>query len=159
MLSNTSYSFYYEKEIISSKKEFICKISESINTEYIIFHDSNVIVPINQILEGIELLRKNTQLFVYPYDGRVGNVDVLTKNIFFRIIEPGLLLQNIGKTVMKPIKYLGGILLYKKNRLGSLSQTVDMPIELIIENVNEDDGLIDLIRQDRIRVPGILFKI
>lgn len=86
-------------------------------------------------------------------------MDVLTKNIFFRIIEPGLLLQNIGKTVMKPIKYLGGILLYKKNRLGSLSQTVDMPIELIIENVNEDDGLIDLIRQDRIRVPGILFKI
>lgn len=67
-----------------------------IATDYIGVIPSNCIVPIIQIIEAIDKLRKNQARVIYPFNIQF-KVDVLTMHIFSKILDDEFLLSNTGK--------------------------------------------------------------
>ncbi|GAB3967323.1 hypothetical protein GCM10028806_09470 [Spirosoma terrae] len=59
--------------------------------------DCDVVLSIDQILESVSFIRSNQYDLVYPYDGEFINVDSLYKNMFSKILDIKLLIDNRDK--------------------------------------------------------------
>lgn len=70
--------------------------NSDITTDYWGIIPSDCILPINQIVEAVNMLRDNSAKVVYPFTTRL-KVDVLTKHLFSKILDDTFLVQNIGK--------------------------------------------------------------
>lgn len=67
------------------------------STPIIVIHDVDVIAPVSQITNAVEILRNHTADLVSPYDGRFTSVDNLFKALFGKILDSDLLLLNQNK--------------------------------------------------------------
>ena len=78
-------------------------------------YDTDIVLPIMQILKAVNLLRSGQADFVSPYDGRFLMVDPLFKNLFTEVLEPDLLELNRGKFHMIRTDSWGGASFIKKS--------------------------------------------
>lgn len=84
-------------------------------TPYVSLYDTDVILPVDQILKCLNQLRKGIVDAVYPYDGRFLSVDILMKNMFGKLLDEKFLELNKGKHSMVTCRsYAGCVFLNKQ---------------------------------------------
>jgi predicted glycosyltransferase involved in capsule biosynthesis len=66
-------------------------------TGIVAIYDSDVVFPIQQIVESVNEIRENKADMVSPYGGEFVGVPNLFKNMMAKILDPELLSLNIGK--------------------------------------------------------------
>lgn len=64
---------------------------------FISIYDSDVILPVKQIMTAMAMLRSGQTEFVSPYNGHFLWTDYLFKNLFSKVLEPDLLTYNRDK--------------------------------------------------------------
>jgi len=77
-------------------------------TNFIAIYDTDVIVPVDQILESITILRNTNSSMVYPYDGTFIKVDSLFKEIFGKLLDYQVLNLNQNKFAVSFKRSVGG---------------------------------------------------
>ncbi len=77
-------------------------------TPFISIYDADVIFPEKQIIQCVDWLRKGDCNVAYPYTGFFGEVDVLAKHIFSKILDSNYLTENIGKLRAGSMRSCGG---------------------------------------------------
>ena len=95
MLDKTiSYSFHEDYDTIFYRTRFLNEMTRAVDTPFVAIWDTDVIIPVVQLVKAVELLRKGESDFVYPYKKQFldttsilrrmflqsGSVDVLEKN-------------------------------------------------------------------------------
>jgi len=84
------------------------------DTPIVAILDTDAIVPINQILESVQLIRDEKADMVSPYDGEYLDVHMLFWPMFGKLLDAELLMLN--KECFHPIAHrsYGGLVLFKK---------------------------------------------
>lgn len=76
--------FVFDENPIFHRTKYINQLAGYIQTEYIAVWDSDVIVPVEQLLTSISLLRSKITDFVLPYDGRFYDTGPDLREVFFK---------------------------------------------------------------------------
>lgn len=84
------------------------------DTPIVAILDTDAIVPINQIVESVQLIRDEKADMVSPYDGEYLDVHMLFKPMFGKILDEELLMLN--RECFHPIAHrsYGGLVLFEK---------------------------------------------
>jgi len=88
-----NYTFIYNTEKILHTTKFRNKLIEDCNTPYFVMYDTDIILPKRQILNTLQRLRKEPDLFVYPYDGRFYNVEEPSRSLFLETMDENLFID------------------------------------------------------------------
>jgi hypothetical protein len=79
-------------------------------TDFISIYDTDIVLPIQQTVTSVNLLRSGAYSMVSPFDGELVSVDRLTKNAFFHILDPDLLQANKAKFELNGKRVCGGVI-------------------------------------------------
>lgn len=104
----TSLRFVQGNEKIFHRTHFINQLIDAATTPYISIFDTDVIIPVSQIIETAYLLRNNETDVVYPYDGTFVNIDKLSAVIFSKFLEDKFLCENKEKFILSSRRSVGG---------------------------------------------------
>jgi hypothetical protein len=116
--NKVKYFFVEDNDNIFYKTKYINILSEKVNTPFISIWDADVIADKNQILEAVEMLRRNEADISYPYDGRFldtsdiiralylskKNINILHKHIYYTHLIYGNKMVG-GAVIMNTEKY------------------------------------------------------
>lgn len=92
------------------------KLIDTAKTPFISIYDTDVLIPVSQIIEAVYLLRNNHADVVYPYNGTFVSIDKLSSVIFSRFLEDEFLEENKEKFVVSSTRSFGGcVILNKEN--------------------------------------------
>lgn len=117
----TCYEFVEKRDDSTSLPEGRVKnIIEALATPYVCLYNHKIVVPIQQIIESIRLLKTNSYSIVYPYNQPILHVDILASQIFQKILDDKLLLENKGKTHPKETGLLLTTPFFKKREYEQL---------------------------------------
>jgi len=83
-------------------------------TPYISIYDADIIFPLHQIVQAVEVLRKGTHAMVSPYDGNFAGVDMLLKAMFLKLPDPALFEANRKKISTGTHRSFGGAILMNR---------------------------------------------
>jgi hypothetical protein len=86
------------------------------STDIIAIYDTDIILPISQILQSVEKLRERKADMVYPFDGRCTSVDMVFKTMFSRMLDPELFTFNEGKFVTGTSHCYGGAVFINREK-------------------------------------------
>lgn len=150
---NSTYIFQETDKVNTSGKKLKKQLLDTLKTKYVVFYDADLIVPVTQLGQSMEYLRKYPSVPVLPYNEKIRETDVLTKTLFSRLLTPELLLQNIGKTRLAENSYSGKVLFCKKETIQEETYCSFMPCA---SNANPHPVPTDLQTQ---KIPGFAFKL
>lgn len=83
-------------------------------TPFIVLYDTDVILPVDQVVSTVNILRHGKASLVLPYSGEFLSVDLLFKAIFAKILESDLLVMNKGKFKSSGERCCGGAVFLNK---------------------------------------------
>lgn len=66
-------------------------------TKFIAICDTDIVLPLSQMIRSVEMLRTGEASMVSPFSGELMSVDRLSKRAFDRILDPDLFYQNCSK--------------------------------------------------------------
>lgn len=89
-------------------------ISEA-STPVIAIYDTDVVLPVHQIVQAVELIRTGGADYVSPFDGEFVNIDKVLKGIFSKLLDAGLLTINKNKMLTSSKRSWGGSCFIRKN--------------------------------------------
>lgn len=89
--------FYEDSNPLFHHTRINNKLIKESTTPIIAIYDTDAIFTVKQIMEAILLMRSGVAEIVSPYDGSVICFDNLFKAIFSKILDPELVLLNMGK--------------------------------------------------------------
>lgn len=104
------YHFLEDGGLKFRKTRCINQLVKLAGTPYISIYDTDVVAPIGQIIQSVELLRGGKCSAVSPYDGAFASVDIMAKFLFSKIMDPEYLEINRGKTGIGVKRSWGGAL-------------------------------------------------
>lgn len=84
-------------------------------TNIIAIYDTDIVLPINQIIEATNTIRNNQATMVSPYDGSFINIDSLFKVMFGKLLDPDLFTVNINKFFVSMKRSWGGCVFLSKS--------------------------------------------
>jgi hypothetical protein len=90
---NLRYDFIQDKNLFFHKTKYINRLIESTATRFIAVLDADAIVPPDQILESVMVMRKGEAIMSIPYDGRVYVCDNSLSDLFRRVPKTEILLK------------------------------------------------------------------
>jgi hypothetical protein len=105
---------YFFKEDTGFKLHRTKYNNELINectTPYVALYDADVIVPVLQLVEAVELLREGEYTFVHPFDGRCLGTDILLKTVFIKLLDEEFLNANRNKQSLYSRRAVGGCII------------------------------------------------
>lgn len=117
------YAFNEDPDPVLFRTKLLNGITRTVKTPYISVWDTDVIVPVSQIVKAVELLRNEEADFVYPYEKYLLDTSPILRKMFLQDPKIDFLLQNMKKMKeMYPPNPLGGAFLanlesYKKSGL------------------------------------------
>lgn len=85
-------------------------------TPIIVIYDTDVVLPIDQVIEATNLLRSKEVAMVAPYDGVFVSVDSLFKTMFGKLLDPILLTLNKNKFYTSVERSWGGCAFISKEK-------------------------------------------
>lgn len=106
---NVRYMFVHDTEPRLRRALYFNQLTGLTPTPYIALYDTDVIIPVQQILEAVDVLRAGTYSVVSPYDGNFVGVDFLLKRIFISMQDPELFEANKGKLITGTKRSYGGV--------------------------------------------------
>ena len=78
------YIYCEDSDNVFYRTYYINKVVSKIQSTYLAIWDTDIIAPIEQIIESVNVLRHGNADFVLPYNGFALNVPICVKNIYFR---------------------------------------------------------------------------
>lgn len=91
------YTFVEDLDDIFYRTYFINKMTKACKTPYIAVWDSDVISRPEQIINALDLLRKNEADFVYPYEFKFLDTSKEISELYFKTKDFSVLEKNKGK--------------------------------------------------------------
>jgi hypothetical protein len=93
---------------------FINKLIDAAKTPFISIYDTDVIIPISQMLDAVRLLRSNNADAVYPYNGTFVSMDKLSSVIFSKFLDDKFFEENNEKFIVSSTRSFGGCVILNK---------------------------------------------
>ncbi|MBC6112438.1 galactosyltransferase-related protein [Pedobacter fastidiosus] len=112
---DVNYSFVKDKQIKLHRTKYNNVLIQKATTPYISIYDADIIIPISQIVESVEILRSTRYHSVLPYDGNCCGTDVLLKAMFIKILDEKLLVHNANKQSNYARRAVGGSIFLNKS--------------------------------------------
>ncbi|WP_205510388.1 galactosyltransferase-related protein [Longitalea arenae] len=78
------------------------------STEIIAIYDTDVVFPIDQIVQSVQLIRQGSAAMVSPYDGDFVGITNIFKSMMEKILDPELLSLNLKKFHLVSRRSYGG---------------------------------------------------
>lgn len=111
LLSNASvgYVFKQDDDPILFRTHYLNQMIRETSTPLISIWDTDVIAPVNQIVDAVNLLRSQEADFVYPYDKQFLDTSAIIRNLYLEAEDIKLLIDNTKKMKqMYPPNPVGG---------------------------------------------------
>lgn len=89
--------FQEDHDPILYRTKYLNQMIRSVETPYVAIWDTDVIVPINQIVKAIELLQSGEADFVYPYEKQFLDTSPILRKLFLESGNIEVLAQNAKK--------------------------------------------------------------
>lgn len=91
------YSFFEDNDPILFRTKLINRMVKNVKTPFVSVWDADAIIPVNQIIRAVELLRNNEADFVYPYEELFLDTTYILRKLFFEEKTSLVLEKNIKK--------------------------------------------------------------
>lgn len=88
---NVKYRFIKDEKTIFHRTKFINIMLGMADTKYAAVWDTDVIIPINQILEALQFLREEKCILAYPYDGKMWSINEAFSECFIKKLNLSIL--------------------------------------------------------------------
>ncbi len=108
------YSFIKDDNSQLNRAKYNNQLINMAKTPYIAIYDTDVVFPLQQLLQAVEALRQGSHAIVSPYDGSFANVDPLLKAIFMKSPDPELFETNVNKVNVGMKRSYGGAILLNR---------------------------------------------
>lgn len=95
------YFFEQDYDNVFHRTFYIKRMAQRSHTAFIAVWDADVIVTKEQIIQTIELLRKNEADFVFPYEGKLLDISPIMRELYFKTKNINVLKENEKR--MKPM--------------------------------------------------------
>lgn len=110
------YSFQEDQDPILYRTKFLNQMTMNVGTPYITIWDTDVIAPINQVLDAINLLKTGVADFVYPYEKQFLDTSTILRKLYIQDRRIEIFEQNMKKMIeMYSPNPLGGAFLANLN--------------------------------------------
>lgn len=94
---NIRYSFQEDHDPILHRTKYLNQMIRSVETSNVAVWDTDVIVPVNQIIKAVELLQSKEADFVYPYEKQFLDTSPILRKLFLESGNINVLEQNSKK--------------------------------------------------------------
>jgi len=94
---NVRYSFLEDRDPILYRTRYLNRMISSAQTPYVAIWDTDVIVPVDQIIKAMELLRNGNADLVYPYEKQFLDTSPILRRLFIQEKEIDVLNRNAKK--------------------------------------------------------------
>ena len=94
---NIRYTFNEDHDPILYRTKYLNQMIEAVDKPLVAIWDTDVIVPIDQILMAVELLRNGEADFVYPYESHFFDTTPILRKLYLQYKEIEILEQNKKK--------------------------------------------------------------
>lgn len=117
------YTFQEDHDPILHRTKYLNQMIRSVETPYVAVWDTDVIVPVPQIVQAIELLQTDEADFVYPYEKQFLDTSPILRKLFLETGNIEVLEQNAKKMkemyVPNPVggAFLANVKAYKESGL------------------------------------------
>lgn len=91
------YSFHEDHDPILYRTKYLNQMICSVDTPFVAVWDTDVIVPVKQIAEAVELLQSGEADFVYPYEKQFLDTSPILRKLFLETGNIEVLEQNAKK--------------------------------------------------------------
>ncbi|TXE06427.1 galactosyltransferase-related protein [Algoriphagus aquimarinus] len=92
-----NYVFIEDMDTIFHRTRYINQLVKSVDTDYIIVWDTDIIIPVEQIIKSVDLLRKKEADFVTPYKDKFLDTSEILRELFILSRDIGVLEMHQGK--------------------------------------------------------------
>ena len=107
--ARVSYVFKQDDDPILFRTHYLNQMIQETTTPIVSIWDTDVIAPVNQIIDAVNLLRLQEADFVYPYDKLFLDTSIIIRNLYLESEDISLLMNNTKKMKqMYPPKPVGG---------------------------------------------------
>ncbi|MET4082946.1 hypothetical protein ABIB40_002913 [Pedobacter sp. UYP30] len=105
---DVKYIYQFDENPKLHRTKYNNKLIKQCDTSFIALYDIDVVLPIDQIVKSVELLRQGNYKIVFPFDGRCLSVDILLKAMFIKIMDEEFLSSNYDKQTIYSRRAVGG---------------------------------------------------
>lgn len=112
--NRTLLLFEKGSEELFHRTYFNNKLIDAAITPFISIYDTDVVLPVNQILEAVHSLRSNSADVVYPYSGAFVSMDKLASVIFSKFLDDKFFEENNEKFIVSTTRSFGGCVMLNK---------------------------------------------
>ena len=146
---NCEYHFFYDNSPLFFRTKINNWLIRKAGTKIIAIYDTDIIIPVEQITQSVDLIINNYCEMVSPYDGSFISVDSLFKEMFGKILDTQLFCLNENKFITRVKRSYGGAVFIKS----------DVYLNAGMENeFFRSRGPEDIERQKRMRNLGFTVK-
>ncbi|MEB2774731.1 galactosyltransferase-related protein [Algoriphagus sp. D3-2-R+10] len=92
-----NYVFVEDMDTIFHRTRYINELVKSVGTEYIVVWDTDIIIPVEQIIESVDLLRKKKADYVTPYKDKFLDTSEILRELYILTRDLGVLGMHQGK--------------------------------------------------------------
>lgn len=92
-----NYTFIEDMDNIFHRTRYINQLVRSVDTEYIIVWDTDVLIPVVQLNKSTELLRKREVDFITPFKDKFLDTSDVLRELFIQSRDMGVLEMHQGK--------------------------------------------------------------
>ena len=92
-----NYIFIEDMDTIFHRTRYINQLVKSVTAEFIIVWDTDIIVPVEQIIKSVDFLRKKEADFVTPYKDKFLDTSEVLRNLYIQNRDLGILQMHQGK--------------------------------------------------------------
>lgn len=104
----TTLEFVQGDSEVFHRTSFNNRLIEMASTPFIVLYDTDVILPVCQLMEAAQVLRTQESDVVYPYDGSFLSMDKLSSAIFSKFLDDRFLMENAEKYAVSSRRSVGG---------------------------------------------------
>ncbi|MCE7058180.1 hypothetical protein LZF95_26085 [Algoriphagus sp. AGSA1] len=111
-----NYVFVEDMDAIFHRTRYINQLVKSVDTEYIIVWDTDIIIPIKQLSQAVDLLRKREVDFVTPFKDKFLDTSDILRDLYIQSRDIDLMEMHQGKmkALYNPNPVGGAFLAHRK---------------------------------------------
>lgn len=110
-----TYVFVKDKNLTLDITKYNNFLINEAKTPYISIYHPDVILPVQQVVKSVMLLRNSGYSSILPYNGNCYEVDMLLKTIFIKILDDKFLIANKNKQSKSLERIDGDCIFFKKS--------------------------------------------
>ncbi len=92
-----NYVFVEDMDTIFHRTKYINQLVKSVDSEYIIVWDTDIIIPVDQLNKSVKLLKKREVDFVTPFKDKFLDTSEVLRDLYIQTRDLGILEMHQGK--------------------------------------------------------------